>query len=169
MTELRRVTLDDVEVLTAWRTDPEAAGEFQWIGFVSSRGFRDRVLNDTLIDDDGGTLAVVDGETLCGDVSWRRIQTGAMSQSYCWNLGILLRPDHRGKGHGTTAQRLLADYLFLHTTAERLEAGTDIGNLAEQRALEKAGFTREGVLRRLQWRQGAWRDMVLFSRLRSEA
>ena len=41
-------------------------------------------------------------------------------------------------------------------------------NVAEQRALDKAGFTREGVLRHAQWRAGAFHDVVLFSRLRGD-
>ena len=41
-------------------------------------------------------------------------------------------------------------------------------NLAEQRALEKAGFTREGILRGTTFRQGRWHDMVIYSVLRDE-
>ena len=84
------------------------------------------------------------------------------------NVGIGLLRQHRGKGYGTEAQRLLAEYLFAYTRIERLEASTDVLNLAEQRALEKAGFTREGVLRHAQWRAGAFHDCVLFSRLRGD-
>ena len=40
--------------------------------------------------------------------------------------------------------------------------------MAEQRALEKAGFTREGVLRHACFRGGEWQDMVVFSKLRGE-
>ncbi|MBA2393543.1 MAG: GNAT family N-acetyltransferase, partial [Ktedonobacteraceae bacterium] len=50
----------------------------------------------------------------------------------------------------------------------RVEATTDITNRAEQRALEKAGFTREGVLRKAQWRNGNWHDMVVYSKVRGE-
>jgi aminoglycoside 6'-N-acetyltransferase len=50
----------------------------------------------------------------------------------------------------------------------RVEAQTDVTNLAEQRALEKAGFTREGVLRKAQWRGGAYHDLVVYSKLRGE-
>jgi aminoglycoside 6'-N-acetyltransferase len=35
-------------------------------------------------------------------------------------------------------------------------------------ALERAGFTREGILRHAQWRAGAWRDVSLYSKLRGE-
>ncbi|MFD9092636.1 GNAT family N-acetyltransferase [Streptomyces collinus] len=53
----------------------------------------------------------------------------------------------RGKGYGKHAQRRLVEYLFAHTKVNRVEAGTEVTNIAEQRALERAGFTREGVLR----------------------
>jgi RimJ/RimL family protein N-acetyltransferase len=59
-------------------------------------------------------------------------------------------------------------YLFAHTTAHRIWAATEAGNVPEQRALEKAGFTREGVLRGVGWRDGAWRDGVTFSVLRTD-
>ena len=47
-----------------------------------------------------------------------------------------------------------------------VEASTDITNGAERRALEKAGFTCDGVLRKAQWRNGDWHDLVVFSKLR---
>jgi RimJ/RimL family protein N-acetyltransferase len=41
-------------------------------------------------------------------------------------------------------------------------------NIAEQRVLEKAGFRREGVARGIGWRDGAWRDGVTSSLLRTD-
>ncbi|MEU4725631.1 GNAT family protein [Nonomuraea dietziae] len=79
-----------------------------------------------------------------------------------------MAPEFRGKGYGTEAQRRLVRYLFEHTTANRIQASTEIENIAEQRALEKAGFTREGVLRGCGFRAGAWRDGVLYSVIRSD-
>jgi hypothetical protein len=49
-----------------------------------------------------------------------------------------------GRGYGSAAQRLLVRYLFAHTQVNRVDAITDITNVGEQRALEKAGFTRAG-------------------------
>ena len=169
MTALRAIRAEDLDVITQWKTDPDYGGEFQWGGFGSTRYLRDLFANDDVINDDGGTLAVVDDDDqLLGDVSWRRVQSGPSRLSWCFNIGIVLRPEARGNGHGGRAQRLLADYLFSHTTVHRIEASTDVDNVAEQRSLEKAGFTREGVMRAFQWRQGAWRDMVLFSRVRGD-
>ncbi|MGP4102313.1 GNAT family N-acetyltransferase [Nonomuraea sp. KM90] len=59
-------------------------------------------------------------------------------------------------------------YLFDHSTANRIEASTELTNVAEQRALEKAGFTRDGVLRGAGFRAGQWRDGVLYSVIRSD-
>jgi hypothetical protein len=36
----------------------------------------------------------------------------------------------------------------------------------EQKALDRIGFTREGVLRAAVFRAGAWRDLVLYALLR---
>lgn len=80
----------------------------------------------------------------------------------------MIVPEFRGKGYGTAAQRLLTSYLFATTAANRVEAGTDVKNLAEQRALEKAGFIREAIRRGSLFRDGKWRDMAIYGRLRND-
>ena len=65
-----------------------------------------------------------------------------------YNIGISLAVGVRGRGIGWRAQRMLAEHLFATTEVFRVEAGTDVHNVAEQRSLEKAGFTREGVAAR---------------------
>ena len=74
----------------------------------------------------------------------------------------------RGLRHGFPDAPCAPYYLFAHTTAHRIEARTEAGNLAEQRALKKAGFTREGISRGIGWRAGAWRDGVTYSLLRTD-
>ncbi|KAL2562013.1 hypothetical protein AAZV13_20G114200 [Glycine max] len=46
---------------------------------------------------------------------------------------------------------------------ERLQALVDVENVASQRVLEKAGFQREGVLRKYVVIKGKSRDMITFS------
>jgi RimJ/RimL family protein N-acetyltransferase len=109
---------------------------------------------------------VMRGEERLGFVSFGRRQ--GFRESWHWVMGIGLVASARGKGYGTVAQRLLVDYLFAHTPAHRIEADTELENIAEQRALEKAGFTREGVIRQVVWRDGAWRDGVIYGILRGD-
>ena len=163
---LRPVAEDDLVVLDRFNEGPEAASTFGWLGWQSPGQWRRRWAENGLLGDDGGQLMVVRGTDRLGYVSWRRIQTARTS--FCWSMGIALLPEARGQGYGTEAQRLLVRYLFAHSQLNRVEAATEVGNIAEQRALEKAGFTREGVLRGIAFRNGRWRDGVLFSVLRDE-
>ena len=114
-------------------------------------------------------LVVLDetGEAI-GSVSWRMARYGPNFESRVWNIGIELVSDARGRGFGSEAQRLLAEYLFATTPVNRVEASTDVENIAEQRALEKAGFVREGILRGAQFRQGEWHDLVSYSMVRAD-
>lgn len=52
-------------------------------------------------------------------------------------IGIGVFPEHRGRGIGTEAKRQLVDHLFATMPAHRLQAGTEVDNVAEQRALER--------------------------------
>jgi RimJ/RimL family protein N-acetyltransferase len=163
---LRPVDEDDLAILERLTQDPEVTGEFEWSGWYDLRSLRRDWAENGLVGAEGGVLMVVRGPEVLGAVNWQRRETTPVS--HCWEVGIELLPEARGQGHGTQAQRLLVRYLLAHTTVHRIEAVTEIGNVGEQRALEKAGFTREGVLRGLCWRDGAWRDSVLYSILRTD-
>lgn len=132
---------------------------------------RGQLPSGELRDEHSGVLwvEVLGGGDPIGTVEYHRVMYGPNAESAGWMIGIDLRPEGRGQGYGAEAQRLLADWLFQTTSANRVEAQTDIDNLAEARALETAGFTREGVLRGAQFRAGAYHDLVVYSRLRDES
>lgn len=111
-------------------------------------------------------LPILLGDRHVGRVEWFARSWGRPATSSCWEIAIGVGAEHRGQGIGSTAQDLLARYLFEHTCAERVQASTDVESLAERRALTKAGFQEEGTVRRAQWRADAWHDIVLDSRLR---
>lgn len=117
----------------------------------------------------GGELIVADEDDApIGTVQWRPVANGPGPGSQALDIGISLRPESWGRGHGSRAQRLLAEYLFATTGVHRVTASTDVDNAAERKALLRAGFCFEGVLRGAQWRNGAYRDLVSFSRLRTD-
>jgi RimJ/RimL family protein N-acetyltransferase len=165
---LRQATLDDLEWLKLWWSSAAYTGEFSDFGEKTQLPVDESIKTNGLVSEDGGTLIVerVAGNKPIGTVSWRHVRYGPNPESLAWNIGISLITEARGKGFGSQAQRLLADYLFATTSANRIEAATDVDNLAEQRALEKAGFIRDGVLRGAQYRAGAWRDLAMYSVVR---
>jgi RimJ/RimL family protein N-acetyltransferase len=168
LVRLRDVELADAE-LVDWLNDHKDAGGFNDFGLPRQPTPRDALARGPLRNDWNGTLIIerLDGQPV-GTVQWRAVHYGPPDDSRAWNIGIEIEPSARGQGLGADAQRLLAAWLFAATDANRVEAQTDVDNVAEQRSLDKAGFVREGVNRGAQFRQGAFHDLVMYSRLRSD-
>lgn len=162
---LRPLDVDDLPLFEQIYSFREGAGDYQWFGFSPpGRG----VAELGAIGREGGRLTVVSQERTVGSVFWFRHEWSPPDTSWCWEIAVHVFPEARGKGIGVECQRQLCVYLFSHTTAWRLQAVTDAENTAEQRALARIGFTKEGVLRGAQWREGRWRDQVMYSLLRSD-
>jgi RimJ/RimL family protein N-acetyltransferase len=165
---LRPAIVDDIPILEGINDTPESAG-FEWYGFAPS-GIRKTVSEGQALGAVGGSngmLAVATEDQAIGLVSWwPQVYGPNRYPAICFGIGVV--PEQRGKGYGTEAQKLLADYLFAHTNVNRVEAQTDAENLGEQRALDKAGFVREGVLRGAQYRNGEWHDIVSYGLTRAE-
>jgi RimJ/RimL family protein N-acetyltransferase len=83
-------------------------------------------------------------------------------------IGYDLIPSQRGKGYGTEAVQIIVDHLFLTKDVVRIQAVTNVDNVPSQRALEKAGFVREGTLRQVSHIRQEWGDAYLYSILRQE-
>jgi len=163
---LRPVRDEDVSLFEAEISTLEGAGEHAWFGYRSFNGMRTKIAEEGLLGPDLGGLTVEADGSVAGWVTWLKHYWGPEITSWSWSIGITIFAAFRGRGIGTETQIQLTDYLFLHTRAERIQAFTDADNRAEQRALEKAGFQREGVIRNAQWRMGGWHDQWLYSILR---
>lgn len=166
---LRPLSQNDLPLFHAWANDLEFQSEFNFFGLQREKYLESGFQENGLLGSQHGMLAVVTNEDqVVGDVSYRQIRHGPNEGSIAYAIGIALASEHRGKGYGVESQRLLTEYLFAISPVMRIEATTDITNVAEQRALEKVGFTREEILRKAQWRTGDWHDMCLYSKLRGE-
>ena len=80
-------------------------------------------------------------------------------------IGYWVVADARGQGIGTRATRLLAVWALTGLGLERVELLAHPENESSQRLAERAGFTREGTLRRYRRRHGVREDLVMFSML----
>jgi RimJ/RimL family protein N-acetyltransferase len=164
---LRPVNEDDLVLFRRFVTEPGLIG-LDWAGFQDAQAQARRFATDGFLGEADGRLIVeVAREQLpAGFVSWHSRVNGGVANF--WEIGIALLPEWRGQGIGWRAQAMLCDYLFDHTPAQRIQAGTHPENIAEQRSLMKAGFQLEGVLRACEFRAGQWRDGYLYSRLRDD-
>jgi RimJ/RimL family protein N-acetyltransferase len=117
----------------------------------------------------GRVIAELADGTPVGDLTWFGVPYGPNKASVAWRIGITIATAYRGNGYGAVSQRLLAEHLLATTPSNRVEADTDLDNVAEQRALERAGFRREAVIAAAQWRRGRWYDRVLYALVREPA
>ena len=111
----------------------------------------------------GASFAICDAtrpDTCLGQVFIERDDDGRGSVCY-WLL-----EDGRGKGRATRAVRLMASWALPEMRLGRLQLHTDPENVASQCVAERAGFTREGVLRAYNGRRDGTRaDAVVYSLL----
>jgi len=169
---LRPLRRDDLDWLVEMTADPVAVGEHNWAGPVDRHELRGRLVDETShrgpLRVGAGRLIIelLDG-TPIGDVAWRTERWGPSPESACPAIGITLLPAHRGVGYGTEAQRLLVE-LLIRLGAHRVQSDTADDNPAEQRALERVGFLREGVVRDAEFRNGTYHDHVLYGVVRRE-
>jgi RimJ/RimL family protein N-acetyltransferase len=163
---LRAFTEGDLAFLDRLCTDPDALGEFEWPGFGDPRARRKRWETDGYISAESAAVAIVRADdTAVGIATWK---PRGFPSGVAYEIGVGVLPEHRGQGVGTVAQRLFVDYLLDHTTANRIEALTNGGNLGEQKALERLGFRREGVIRGRSFQHGKYADVLVYGLLRSE-
>ena len=169
LVRLRDCTLADADMLDEWNANRD-------IGGYNDFGPRDPVPRDVmgrgpLRNERNGTLIIErlsDGEPV-GTIGWRLVTVyGPSPMSDAMQIGIEIIPGARSQGLGVDAQKLIAEYLFAASHVSRIEASTDSSNVAEQRAMEKAGYVREGTMRGAQFRAGDYHDLVYYSRLRSD-
>ncbi len=83
---------------------------------------------------------------------------------------VRIASEHRGQGYGSGATTWLVTHLFeSYPNLHRIEANTRHDNTAMQRALDAAGFKREGRLRSSWWSEdGTWFDTFVYGVLRTD-
>lgn len=145
---------EEIRRWMAWSADFTREKALLW---CTEGAFRDplRELNFVIEPKESGRFAGMIG---IGRADW---ETGVAEAGY-W-----IGPAARGRGYVAEALRAVAGHAFA-LGLYRLELVAAIGNVASQRVAERAGFTREGVLRKARPVPGGRSDMVLFSLLEGE-
>jgi RimJ/RimL family protein N-acetyltransferase len=83
-------------------------------------------------------------------------------------VGYWLGREARGHGNATRAVRLISEWGFGALGLERIDLFAATGNLRSQRVAERAGFTREGILRAYMRGRDGQLDAVAFGLLAAD-
>jgi RimJ/RimL family protein N-acetyltransferase len=156
---LRPFRVDDFEqaleasedAATEWGASMPAADASGVVAYLEECR-RDGVLLDLVI-------ASASTDAYLGEV------TIAVGEHAVAEIGCLLAPDARGRGHATEAFDLVVPWAFAALGLARIQALVAVTNPAGLALTERAGFRREGVLRAYLELDGARVDSVVLSRL----
>jgi RimJ/RimL family protein N-acetyltransferase len=109
-------------------------------------------------------IVAADSDRLLGSISLLRFAwTHARGE-----VGYWLAAAARGEGHATRAVRLICAWGFRSLRLERIDLMASTANAASQQVAERAGFTREAVLRSYMSGTFERQDMVMFGLLKGE-
>jgi len=158
---LRVVEKEDLALLSEWYNDPEVFGQYNPLVQFSKKeiekNYEERELQQTefiIEKKDGSKVGYV----------WHF----SIPLPRLLEIGFFLIPKERGKGYCSEAVKIMVDYLFLSKDIVRIQAHTDVKNVASQKVLEKADFKKEGIARKAMFMRGEWRNLFTYSILREE-
>jgi RimJ/RimL family protein N-acetyltransferase len=168
-TALRPWRDTDVEAVVWACQDPEIA---RWTAVPSPYRATDArafLLQryDAIHSGSAAPFAVVDASSgdLLGSISLNRIEWKHQRTE----VGYWLASEARGHGHAARALRTICAWGFQQLGLERIELLAATQNSASQRVAERAGFTREAILRSYMRAKDGRQDMVAFAMLRTDA
>jgi RimJ/RimL family protein N-acetyltransferase len=117
-------------------------------------------------DDHAACFSVV--ELASGELAGEALLWNIDLHNRTAHIGISLLPEMRGRGLGTDVVRILCRYGFAIRGLHRLQAETLADNNAMIQTAIRAGFAREGTLRRSTWVNGDFADEVILGLLAAE-
>jgi ribosomal-protein-serine acetyltransferase len=83
-------------------------------------------------------------------------------------IGYWLAPEFNGRGYVTRGIHFLEDFAFGKCGMNRLQIKVDTENIKSQAVAVRAGYKKEGILRHGYILYGAPRDLIVYSKLKSE-
>lgn len=162
---LRPLRRGDTPVLWDYWSDVEMASR------ASGEAIRPLTLEETqdLLDEIGKKdnlvrFAVEAGGEVVGSCTLHSID----AHNRRCEIGIALGRPHWNKGYGRAAVRMLVDFAFRHHNMRRVELEVLADDERAVACYRSVGFVEEGRLRRRDWRDSAYHDVMVMGILADE-
>lgn len=169
MYRLRELERGDLDCINMWRNDPDLiaclGAPFRYINLdVDQRWFDNYMGNRNSCVRCAITTADAPTDIL-GLVSLTNID----SLNQCGSLHIMIgAKENQGKGIGGFAVNAMLHHAFMNLNLHRVELKVLTTNTRAIHVYEKAGFVREGLLRRAIYKNGDFSDIYQYGILKEE-
>ena len=159
---LRIAEKDDIPLLAKWYNSIEFQGEYFTNPQKSRTDWQKDLENPVALDNHEFLIEKKEG-TKIGHIGY-----GTCPLHGWLEIGFAVIPKERSKGYGTEAIQLMVDYLFLLKGTPRIMINTDARNAASIKAAMKAGFKKEGTIRKGGFTWGQYADACILGILRED-
>lgn len=109
------------------------------------------------------TITTLDGQSV-GGINLNSID----EKNGTFSVGMQIDRDHRGKGYGTAAMKIILQYAFYERRLNKYYGSVLEVNVASATMLRKLGCVEEGRRRQMVYSQGRYYDEILFGLTKSE-
>lgn len=161
---LRPFRISDIDDFIVWAGDDRVTQNIRWKTIADKEEALD-FIKEVCIPHPWRRSICIDDRSV-GFVS---VYRWSGEDVYKADIGYALAEKYWGKGITTVALKIAVSEVFKdYPDLVRLQAFTMVENRASQRVLEKAGFTKEGLLRKYTIIKGRLRDLVSYSLLSTD-
>ena len=161
---LRPFRVSDVDDLMLWAGDEQVTRTIRW-KTITSKEEALTFIKEVCIPHHFCRSICIDDRSI-GFVLVIRWSGGDRHKA---DIGYGVAAKHWGQGIATKAVKMVISEVFKDfPDLVRLQAFAVVENIASQRVLEKAGFTREGLLRKYTFLKGQLKDLVIYSFLTTD-
>ncbi|KAG5236579.1 hypothetical protein OIU78_004557 [Salix suchowensis] len=161
---LRPFKLSDVDDFLKWASDDRVTRYLRWSS-INSREEALTYLEKVAIHHPWRRSICLDDHSI-GYIS---ISPESGDDRCRARLGYALAAEFWGQGIATIALKMAVSSVFKELAGlVRVHAVVEVENKGSQRVLEKAGFLKEGLLRKYGYCKGEIRDMIVFSFLSTD-
>ncbi|WP_232548419.1 GNAT family N-acetyltransferase [Propioniciclava soli] len=159
---LRPLREDDIDVILAYRNDPEVSALQDWeLPVTRERVERLVVAQSTWTDIVPGEPRQIgiehEGE-LVGDLYVGLDEHGGVAE-----IGFTLRTEHQGRGYAFEAASAVVTDLIERLGCHRLVGQLSPQNVRSAKLLERLGMHVESLAPRSYWCRGAWDDNLVYA------
>ncbi|KGR77086.1 GNAT family N-acetyltransferase [Ureibacillus sinduriensis] len=165
---LRKITETDASSIYTYLSDPEV---MKYYGLEPFQSVQDALAEiswyESIFKEQTGIrwgISLKDSDRIIGSCGF----LNTVSSHYRTDIGFEVSKEYWGQGIGSEAIMAIIHYAFEHMNIQRIQALIEPPNIASQKMVEKAGFLREGLLRKYEYACGKFDDLYMYGLLKED-